>query len=98
MSTKKEFTLAELEEQYKLAEERKNDIKKQIEQKKKEETELRKAKLALEKDQRLKEVDEAFEKYTKLLKAYIDDYGVYPLATNENAFDLFSSKFWNMII
>ncbi len=94
----KEYTIEELEAQYKKAEESQKALKQQIEQKKKEAAELRKAKLALEKNQRLKEIDETFEQYTKLLKAYINDYGVYPLSANENAFDLFSSKFWNMII
>jgi glucose-6-phosphate isomerase len=98
MSTKKEYTIEELEAQYKLAEEKRNALKQQIEQKKKEEEELREAKLVLEKDTRKKEVDEALEKYKKLLKAYIDDYGIYSCTTDGDAFDLFNTKFWNLII
>ena len=96
MSTKKEYTIEELEAQYKLAEEKRNCLKQQIEQKKKEEEDLRQAQLALQKDARKKEVDDALEKYKKLLTAYIDDYGIYSCA-NENIIDLFNSKFWNSI-
>jgi chromosome segregation ATPase len=98
MSTKKEYTIEELEAQYNLAEEKRNALKQQIEQKKREEEELKKAKLTAEKDARKKEVDKALEKYKTLLKAYMDDYGIYSYATDENIFDLFSSKFWNLII
>lgn len=98
MSTKKEYTIEELEAQYKLADEKLNTLKQQIEQKKKEEEELRVAKLAIEKDARKKEVDEAFEKYKTLLRAYIADYGIYSFTNDEDSFDLFSSKFWNLII
>lgn len=98
MSTKKEYTIEELEAQYKLAEEKRNALKQQIEQKKREEEELREAKLALEKDARKKEVDEALTKYKTLLKAYMNDYGMYSYASPDDGFDLFSSKFWNSII
>lgn len=98
MSTKKEYTIEELEVQYKLADEKRNALKQQIEQKKKEEEELRETKLAIEKDARKKEVDEAFEKYKMLLKAYMNDYGVYSYTSDDDIFDMFSSKFWNYII
>ena len=98
MSTKKEYTIEELEAQYKLADERRNSLKQQIEQKKREEKELREAKLAKEKDARKKEVDEALKKYKMLLKAYMNDYGAYSYTSNDNIYDMFSSKFWNQII
>jgi hypothetical protein len=98
MSTKKEYTIEELEAQYKLVEASQRDLKKQIEQKKKEEKELREAKLAKEKDSRKKELDEALKKYKTLLKAYMDDYGIYSYTSDDNIFDMFSSKFWNHII
>ena len=97
MSTKKEYTIEELEAQYKLADEKRNALKRQIEQKKKEEEELREAKLALEKDARTKEVEEALKKYKTLVSAYIDDYGVYSWVSDDSSFDLFGSKFWNSI-
>ena len=98
MSTKKEYTIEELEAQYKLAEEKRNALKQQIEQKKKEEEELREAQLAKEKDARKKEVDEALEKYKTLLRAYMRDYGAYSYISDDNIFDMFNSKFWNQII
>jgi hypothetical protein len=97
MPTKNELTIEELEVQYKIAEEKRNAIKQQIEQKKKEEKELKEAKLAKERDARKKEVDDALERYKKLLRAYINDYGIYSCATDGDAFDLFNSKFWNSI-
>ena len=97
MSTKKEYTIEELEAQYKLADEKANALKEQIEQKKKEEKELREAQLALEKDARKKEVDDAFETYKTLLRVYMRDYGVYSYTYPEDL-NFFSSKFWNQII
>ena len=97
MSTKKEYTIEELEAQYKLAEEKTNALKDQIEQKKREEKEFENAKLAAIKKARKSELDEAIDKCKTLLEAYIDDYGFYSCAT-ENIFDLFNSKFWNLII
>lgn len=98
MSTKKEYTIEELEAQYKLAEEKRNILKQQIEQKKREEKELREAKLEAEKEMRKKEVNEALNKYMALLGAYIDDYGIYSYTSDDDIFDMFSSKFWNYII
>ena len=100
MSTKKEYTIEELEAQYKIAEEKRNALKQQIEQRKKEEEELRAVQLAKEKDIRKKEIDEAFKTYRALIKAYIDDYGIYSYTTttDDDFVDLFSSKFWNYII
>lgn len=94
MSTKKEYTLEELEAQYKKIEESQKVLKAQIDQKKKEEKELREAKLAMEKDARKAELDDAFKNYKKLLKAYINDYGIYSCTITD---DIFSSKFWNQI-
>jgi hypothetical protein len=98
MSTKNEYTIAELEAQYKTAEENQKKLKQQIEQKKKEEAELREAKLELEKHARKKEVDDAIERAKKLLRTYMKDYGVYSYASNNDIFDMFSSKFWNQIV
>lgn len=98
MSTKKEYTIEELECQYKLAEEKANTIRKQIEQKKKEDEERREAQLAIEKDARKKEVDEALATYQTLLRAYMHDYGAYFYTSNNDTFDMFSSKFWNQIV
>ena len=96
MSTKKEFTIEELEAQYKQAEESQKVLREQIEQKKKEEKELRESKLALEEETRKKEVDEAISKCKTLVKAYMHDYGVYSF-TSSGDDEIFSSKFWNWI-
>lgn len=96
MSTKKEFTIEELEAQYKQAEENQRALREQIEQKKKEEKELRESQLALEKETRKKEVDDAVDKCKKLIKAYMHDYSVYSFKSTDDD-DIFSSKFWNWI-
>ena len=93
---KKEFTIEELEAQYKKAEENQKALKEQIEQKKKEEKELKETKLKAEKEARKKEVDEAIEHCTKLLKDYMHDYGIYSIKSDDTN-DIFSSKFWNWI-
>ena len=96
MSTKKEYTIEELEAQYKEAEESQRVLKQQIEQKKKEEKELREARLALEKENRKKEVDEAVAKCKKLIKEYMHDYGIYSFrSTDDDA--IFNTRFWNWI-
>jgi hypothetical protein len=96
MSIKKEYTIEELEQQYKLAEEKRNALKHQIEQKKKEEAELREAKLAKEKEARKKEVDESIAHTKKLIKEYVNDYGIYSF-TSSNDDEVFNSRFWNWI-
>lgn len=68
------------------------------EEKKKIEEEIaKKAKLDAEKEARKKEVDDALQNYKKLLAAYMDDYGIYSFKSDDN-FDIFNSKFWNLII
>ena len=96
MSTKKEYTIEELEAQYKLAEEKINAIKQQIEQKKKEEEDLKKAKYDMEKKARKKEVDDAVEKAIKLVDAWTNDFGIYSYKSDDDN-SIFSSKFWNLI-
>ena len=96
MSTKKEYTIEELEAQYKLAEEKRNSLKQQIEQKKKEEEELKKAKFDMEKSARKKEVDDAVTKAIELLHAWTNDFGVYSYKSDDDN-SIFSSKFWNWV-
>ena len=98
MSTKKEYTLEELEKKYEDARTNFEFFKTEFEQKKKKEEELKRQKLAEEKITRKKEVDDAFENYKTLLEAYINDYGIYSYAADENIFGLFSPKFWNLIM
>lgn len=53
---------------------------------------------ATEKNARKKEVDEALEKCIYLLKAYMNDYGIYSYTSDDDILSLFSSKFWNSIL
>lgn len=96
MSIKKEFTIEELEAQYKQAEESRKALMEQIKQKKKEEKEAREAALAKEKAVRKKEVDEAVAKAIDLVRAWTDDFGIYSYKSDDDN-SIFSSKFWNWI-
>ena len=96
MSTKKEYTIEELEAQYKLAEEKQMLLKQQIEQKKQEEKNIREAKLAAEKEERKAEVDACIAHCKELVKAYMHDYGIYSFRSADDD-SIFSSKFWNLI-
>lgn len=96
MSTKKEYTIEELQKQCEEAKKNFEHFNKLIEEKKREEEELREAQLTLEKETRKKEVDDAIAKCKELVKAYMHDYGIYAFkSTDDDAF--FSSKFWNWI-
>ena len=77
MASKKDFTLEELRKMYENALKESSSIGEMLKQKEKEEEERKRAQLALEKEARKKEVDEAFENYNKLLKEYVEDYGAY---------------------
>jgi hypothetical protein len=92
MANKKEFTSEELA---KACEEAKKNFEKLNEQylkAKREEEEEKAAQLALEKEARKKEVDEAYDKYLELLSAYVKDYGSY--STTAYSDDWFPNKFW----
>ena len=91
-----EYTLAELEEQYKKTEASQRALKVMIDQKIKEEERLKQQKLANEHDARKKEVDEAITNCKMLIKAYVRDYGSYSF-TSSGDDDVFGSKFWNWI-
>jgi len=93
---KRELTVAELEEQYKKAEESQKALREQIEKKKKEEKEFKETKLKAEKEARKKELDDAVECCRKLLRNYINDYGAYSIMSDDMN-DIFNSKFWNWI-
>lgn len=93
MENKKEFTIEELKKMYEDALKESNTIGEMLRQKEEDEEDRRKAQLALEKENRKKEVDEAFNKYNELVKAYIKDYGSYSTASYTNDF-WFLNKFW----
>lgn len=64
--------------------------------KKREEEEKRQAELAIKKETRKKEVEEACDNYRKLLKAYIEDYGAISITSNTDDWtSLLGSKPWH---
>ena len=83
----KEFTIEELEKQYK-------ELGEMLTLKKQEEAEKKQAKLAAEKDARKAEVDLAFDHWVELYKAYKKDYGSYTLTRN-NIDEFPWAWFWN---
>ena len=92
-----EYTLAELEEQYEKTEAIQRALKVKIDQKIKEEERLKQQKLANEKKTRKKEVDDAITNCKALIKGYMQDYGIYSF-TSSGDDEIFSSKFWNLIL
>lgn len=76
MATKK-FNIEELKQQCLEAEKNFKLLREQLESAKKEEEESKQAKLAAEKQKRYDEVVEAYERFSKLKSAYVDDYGYF---------------------
>lgn len=93
MENKKDFTAEDLRKQCEEAREKFEALNEQLKQVEQEEEERKKAQLAIEKENRKKEVDEAFDKYNELLKAYIKDYGVYSITTSCDDFNWWP-KLW----
>ena len=94
-----EKTLDQLLEELKHAEKVHEDVKRLVEQKRKEEVERKKAALEAEKDKRKKEVDDAISKAVELVKAYNEDYGTYSITDRFNDFSfLFGSKPWRFFL
>ena len=77
MANKKDFTIEELKQQCEDAKKNCEALNEQLTKAIKEEEDRKKAQLALEKEQRRKELDAAFEYSQKLLKDFIRDYGSY---------------------
>lgn len=73
---KREMTIEELEKEYAKITEERQKIEKVLKQKKQEEEDRRIAQLALDKEKRQKEVEEAYDHYIKVATAYIKDYNV----------------------
>lgn len=97
MENKKDFTIEELKKMYEDSLKESNTLGEMLKQKEKEEEDKKQAQLALEKETRKREVDDAYEVYSRLLKAYIEDYGSYTtISTNDNIIfpNLFSRSFF----
>ena len=82
MASKKDFTIEELKKMKEDAAKEYETIDTMLKQKKKEEEEYRRAQLALEKESRKKELDDAINNTHKLLKSWLEDYGTYNGSTN----------------
>ena len=80
-------TIEELKQQY-------QKLGQEIRQREQDEEDRRKAQLALEKETRKKEVDEALEHYTKLAKEFIKDFGSYSYKTESSTDHSLSPWFW----
>ena len=95
MAKSEEKTLEQLQEELKQAQKAFELAKKLAEQKEKEEAERKAAELALAKDKRKQEVDDAINRAIELLKAYNEDYGSYSISDHINDLSfLFGSKPW----
>jgi DNA repair exonuclease SbcCD ATPase subunit len=92
--TKREMTIEELEEKYAKITEECQNIEKILRQKKQEEKDRRIAQLALEKERRKKEVDEALDNYRTLAGAYIHDYGSYSTITTSSNSNHLLDNLW----
>ena len=97
MAKSEEKTLEQLREEFEQAQKAFNDAKKIFEQKEKEEAERKAAELALAKDERKQEVDDAINRAIELLKAYNKDYGSYSISDHINDLSfLFGNKPWRL--
>ena len=90
-------TLEQLTEELIQAQRAYDAKKEEIIKKEAEEAKRKKAELALVKDKRKKEVDDAVNHAIELIKAYNEDYGRYSIANyiNDLSF-LFGSKPWRL--
>jgi hypothetical protein len=93
---KRELTIEELEKQLADVNETRKFLSETLAKKKKAEKEKKEAQLALEKENRKKEVDEAYETYRILVNNYVRDYGSYSTVTNGDDLmtGLFSRPWW----
>lgn len=81
-TTKKEINIEELEKACEEAKVNFETLSEQLKKAHQEEEDRRKAELALVKEARKKEVEDAANNYQKLLKAFLKDYGAIALTNN----------------
>lgn len=90
---KKTLTSEELMKQYKEAKEKSDILYEQFQKAKQDEEDRRKAQLALEKEERKKAVEDAYDNYVSLLNKYVEDYGSFSITRDhKSAFDPW--KWW----
>ena len=93
---KKEMTIEELEKEYTKITEERQLIAERLQKKRQEEEDRRIAQLALEKENRKKELDTALENAKELLQKWIEDYGPYSYSngTTRSILDFILPKFF----
>lgn len=94
MSDKK-LTTEELAKQVEEARKTFDNLSKQLQEQKKEEEKRKQAELALVKEARKKEVEDALDNYRELVKAYIEDYGSFSINVDTDKWSPFFSKLHN---
>ena len=94
MASNKDFTIEELKRMHEDLCKEADTIGEMLKQKEQEAEDRKKAELALEQENRKKELNEARDHYDALLKAYLRDYGSYSTTTNINN-DIFPNAFWH---
>lgn len=90
--TKKELTIEELSKQCAEAKKNFETLNEQLQKAKQDEEDRKKAELALEKEARKQEVDDAIQLAHDLLAAYIKDYGSYSGKYGLDDYGLFSKR------
>lgn len=93
MATKKELTLEELRKACEEAKDNFNILNDQLKAREKEETERKKAELALQQESRMEEIKAAENHLNELYKSYIADYGYLKIEHKADEYDWFPS-FW----
>ena len=97
MANKKDATIEEMttemmKQQLTEAQKRVDELREQLQKAEQEEESRKKAELALEKEARKKEVDEAIKNTKELLSAYTKDYGDYSYVSKLDDYGLFSKR------
>ena len=85
----KKLTVEELEQKVENAKKAFDSLNEQLQKQKKEEEEKRLSELALVKEVRQKEVEDALNNYTKLLKEFVKDYGAISISNKGDWFPFF---------
>lgn len=94
-NAKREMTIEELEKQRDAVKKHFDCLNAEIRAAKKEEEDRQKAEFELQRADREKEVKDAYNKYNKLLKDFIHDYGYFAVTTNTD--DYFNSPFYGWL-
>jgi phage-related minor tail protein len=90
----KKLTTEELIKQVEEAKKTFEHLNEQLQKQKKEEEERKRAELALQKENRKKEVEVALHNYHTLLRAYIEDYGYFSSTMDATTFSDLSWPWW----